>query len=211
MVVSRSSHASSALTLSSLGSWCLVLFLGVLPSATVVESAETVLGIHGSGTTNPSKCYWNILDKLEARSRLPLHTTYRAVGSTTGMVEFINDLKLDAPIDFASGDIPITTEDYERLSGANIGVIHLPILLGAVSVFHSVPNTPDLNLTACLLAKIYTREITTWTDPEIADRNPNLSVPDEAKQITVGVRREGSSSTESFVKVRSLWMLVRLA
>ena len=36
--------------------------------------------LHGSGTTNPSKFFWKIMDLLEERARLPIKMTYRAVG-----------------------------------------------------------------------------------------------------------------------------------
>ena len=37
------------------------------------------------------KLFWQALDTLEARSKTPLHTTYRAVGSSTGQKEFVCD------------------------------------------------------------------------------------------------------------------------
>jgi phosphate transport system substrate-binding protein len=82
------------------------------------------------------------------------------------------------------------------------------VLLGAVSFFHSVEDAtgmtvPKLNLTACVLAQIYTGVITQWTDPEIKKLNPNLNLPnDDGNGITVARRTTGSSSTESVTKVR---------
>jgi len=169
----------------------------------VASAHQDLLGVHGSGTTNPSKCYWSVIDKIQSQSALPTRIGYRAVGSTTGQEELINNYTaLGSVVDFASGDIPIFTEDYEKLKANNIEVVQLPVLLGAVSVFHSVPDTPDLNLTGCLLAEIYTRAITDWSDPKIKQRNPNLKLPASGLAINVGVRLKGSSSTESFAKVR---------
>jgi len=51
-----------------------------------------------------------------------------------------------------------------------------------------------LDLDACLLAKIFSRQITTWDDPEIKDRNPNLNVP-SGQNILVAHRTFGSRST----------------
>ena len=42
---------------------------------------DVVHSLHGAGTTNPSKLFWESMEFIEERSRLPLHMTYRAVGS----------------------------------------------------------------------------------------------------------------------------------
>ena len=38
--------------------------------------------LHGSGTTNPSKFFWKVMDLMEERSRTPVTMTYRAVGAS---------------------------------------------------------------------------------------------------------------------------------
>jgi len=43
-------------------------------------SAAEVQVLHGSGTTNPSKFFWKLMDLLEERSKTPVSMTYRAVG-----------------------------------------------------------------------------------------------------------------------------------
>lgn len=40
--------------------------------------------MHGSGTTNPSKFFWKVMDLLEERARAPVSLTYRAVGKGPG-------------------------------------------------------------------------------------------------------------------------------
>jgi ABC-type phosphate transport system substrate-binding protein len=82
-------------------------------SVNVVAGEKPVLSIHGSGTTNPSKCYWHVMDKMEARAKLPMHMTYRGVGSSGGQTEF----NTTPPVTyFGSGDIPIKEELYDYLS-----------------------------------------------------------------------------------------------
>lgn len=136
------------------------------------------------------------MEQFMARSLNPLRMTYRAVGSTTGIEEFVSDLLVT---DFGSGDLPLNSTHYEAMAG---DVIHLPVLLGAVSFFHSVPNTPNLNLTGCLLARIFARKITTWDHEDIKAKNPNLILDPESVDITVVHRVKGSSSTDSITKVR---------
>ena len=52
-----------------------------------------------------------------------------------------------------------------------------------------------LHLTACLLAKIFSRQIKYWNDKEIKDLNPSLT---STSEIQVVHRMKGSSSTSGF-------------
>jgi len=103
--------------------------------------------------------------------------------------------------DFGSGDIPISTENYEALKANNVEIAHFPFVLGAISFFHSVPGTDNgsngLNLTSCQLAKIFKREIIYWDDDELKTDNPNLELPFPNYPIKVARRVKGSSSTAS--------------
>ena len=128
---------------------------------------------------------------VQAQAKLPIKMTYRGVGSGTGQEEFVGNNTIPDN-DFASGDIPLSQESFDELAGS---VLHLPVVLGAISFFHSVP-TEQLSLTPCVLAKIFKREITEWTDPEIVDLNPDMDLPD-GYAITVARRVLGSSSTYS--------------
>lgn len=79
-----------------------------------VASEYEALGVDGSGTTNPSKCFWHIMAKFQEQIKLPVRMSYRAVGSGTGIKEFLGkDIKIDgvetdtyeAYNDFGAGDI----------------------------------------------------------------------------------------------------------
>lgn len=162
-----------------------------------VRSHQNVLGIHGSGTTNPSKCYWSIMEDIMAQSKHPTRLSYRAVGSTTGQIEFKNSFQSVPLMDFGSGDIPLSSEDYNQFTAAGIQVAHFPVLLGAVSFFHSVPGAPEIKMTSCVLARIFDRDITQWDDPAIRALNPDLTYSGE---ISVVHRVKGSSSTASITE-----------
>lgn len=169
-------------------------------AASIVNAEASTLSIHGSGTTNPSKCYWHIMDKMEARAKLPLHMTYRAIGSSAGQAEFSQNPAITA---FGSGDIPLKKEFWDAFAADGTTVLQLPVFVGAVSFFHSVPNTPTLNLTACTLAKIMKREITSWDNEEITDFNPDLTIPSGGLPIRVARRIDGSSSTSGITNFLS--------
>ena len=176
-----------------------------LLGATVTTAHQDVLNIHGSGTTNPSKCIWAIMEDFMDQSKHPIRMTYRAVGSGTGIAEFINGNSTAPAADFGSGDLPLPAAAYKGLDEANIAVLQLPILLSAVSVFHNVPGIEALDLDACLLAKIFGRKITSWGHAEIVARNPALAGSD--LQISVARRVRGSSSTDSITNVRFISFL----
>jgi hypothetical protein len=79
-------------------------------------------------------------------------------------------------------------------------MLHLPILLGAISFFHSVETGGQkLNLDACVLAKIFRRDITDWTDQAIKDQNPDMDLQGPYP-IRVARRVNGSSSTASITQ-----------
>ena len=170
-----------------------------------------ILSIHGSGTSNPARCYGSVMEELTARSKLPLRLTYRSVGSSIGLEEFKNNFDpLMSASNFGSGEIPLASEDWQRFREENVTVLQLPTLYGAVSFFHSVPETPNLNLTSCLLARIFMRDIKDWAHPDIREINPGLTKLFErdetdslgaSMRIRVARREEGSSNTNAITQV----------
>lgn len=139
--------------------------------------------------------------------KVPARLTYRAVGSGTGIQEFLGkDIPEEGSNtytpynDFGSGDIPIDGADLEAWNAQGIEFVQLPFVLSAVSFFHSIPGVPNgdggLNMTACLLARVFDGDITTWDHEDIKKINHNLNVNADSK-IFVGRRVLGSSSTYS--------------
>ena len=63
--------------------------------------------------------------------------------------------------------IPATDSTF----GQGSAQVHIPLALGAIAVFHSVPTGEiggeSLKLDACLLAKIFGGAITTWDHADI--------------------------------------------
>eukprot|EP00571_Detonula_confervacea_P013211 CAMPEP_0172298406 /NCGR_PEP_ID=MMETSP1058-20130122/1078_1 /TAXON_ID=83371 /ORGANISM="Detonula confervacea, Strain CCMP 353" /LENGTH=485 /DNA_ID=CAMNT_0013007681 /DNA_START=13 /DNA_END=1470 /DNA_ORIENTATION=+ len=189
--------------------------LGAIATAqdTTDTSAYEALGVDGSGTTNPSKCFRHIMAKLEEQIKLPTRFSYRAVGSGTGIKEFLgkgikdenteNGVETDtfeAYNDFGAGDIPISKVDRQTWNDKGIDFVQLPFVLSAVSFFHNIPGVPSgergLNMTACLLSKVFNGDINTWDHADILDINPGLNVRADFP-IYVGRRVLGSSSTYS--------------
>jgi len=176
------------------------------------DSSVTVQ-FHGSGTTNPDRCYWHILESIMSQTKIPSWLTYRSTSSGPGQEEFMGNITHPFT-HFASSDYPLPKLLYESLRNAGKEMIHLPVMVSAIGVFHSVPlkhpNAPldviDLNLTSCLVARIYQGDIVDWNHPEIVEVNPNLDLPvavnnygkpkeEQIFPIQVVHRDMGSSST----------------
>ncbi|KAH8071735.1 hypothetical protein JL721_4238 [Aureococcus anophagefferens] len=160
--------------------------------------------LDGSGTTNPSKFYWEIMSLFEARAKPGVKMTYRAVGSSTGQYEFMGeDQGFAAFNDFGSGDMPFSTENYDKLKAAGVAPLHIPFNLGAMSFFHNVPDSTlpstGLNLDACVIADIFNAVITTWDHDDIMAINPNFNPP-AGEPIVVYHRTYGSSTTKGITQ-----------
>merc|ERR1740124_1784279 len=171
----------------------------ILTRLQVCES-QGVHMLHGAGTTNPSKLFWELLGLVQARAKFAVHATYRAVGSSTGQKEFLGASNGNKALNhFGSGDIPMTAERYSAVVDAGRTMVHVPFALGGIGVFHSAPvGGASVHLTACVLAKIFSVQITTWDDPEIEALNPDVALP--TLPIKVVHRVKGSSSTAGFVE-----------
>eukprot|EP00929_Paragymnodinium_shiwhaense_P060671 TRINITY_DN302_c0_g1_i3.p1 TRINITY_DN302_c0_g1~~TRINITY_DN302_c0_g1_i3.p1 ORF type:complete len:519 (+),score=86.78 TRINITY_DN302_c0_g1_i3:230-1558(+) len=175
--------------------------IAALTERIALLESEKVTALDGSGTTNPSKFFWEVMSIFEARATPAVKMTYRAVGSGTGQYEFIGKDNNYLPYnqDFGSGDIPIGAADFTALDGAGHKIVHFPFQMGAMSIFHNIPNVPKsgagaLKVTGCILAKIFKRVIKTWDHADIKALNPNLNVP-ASQNIEVYHRVLGSSTT----------------
>jgi ABC-type phosphate transport system substrate-binding protein len=182
-------------------------FLGAL--VPLAYGQQEIPTIHGSGTTNPSKCIWRVMSLINERALDTTRLTYRAVGSGTGIHEFVGEANTPAykPYDqhFGAGDIPVPQDDYNNIKSINSDeVFHLPFVVSGISFFHNVAVTgaeddKGLKLTPCILAGIFNGKIKTWDHQDIKDQNPGISIKSDYK-ITVAHRWEGSSSTKSITQ-----------
>jgi ABC-type phosphate transport system substrate-binding protein len=192
----------------------LALFAATTPKTLVAVSQ--VYELHGSGTSNPSKCYWSIMETLKEQADVPMHLTYRAVGSTQGIAEFtamFGTSGSNIVPKFGSGDIPLKSVEYAKTlaaDGTTSQMYHLPVLIGAIGFFHSVPDVDDLKLNACILAQMYQLKITSWGDAAVLALNPDLPASARQTPIVVARRAEGSSSTYSSAEVRMMMTMMNV-
>jgi ABC-type phosphate transport system substrate-binding protein len=83
-------------------------------------------------------------------------------------------------------------------------ILQMPLVLGAMSAFHSIPRehvgTAGLELTPCMLGKIFSRQITTWDNEELREGGLNQGLATVGHAIVVYRRDSGSSTTNFFTK-----------
>ena len=97
-------------------------------------------------------------------------------------------------VDFAASDAPLSTGQIGALPAP---ALHIPETIGAVVVAYNLPGiVTGLNLNATTIAKMFQGNITMWSDPNIQQLNPSLTLP--AQPIIVGHRSDGSGTTFVF-------------
>lgn len=150
--------------------------------------AEISASIDGSGASFPDTFYQEAIQGL-ADVAPDLTVTYDSVGSSSGKEAFAQGLN-----DFAGTDSLVSEDD--GIDEADF--MYIPTTAASIAVVYNLPDVEELNLSADVVAKIFQREITNWSDDEIAADNDGVELPDV--EITVAHRSDGSGTTKNFTK-----------
>jgi phosphate transport system substrate-binding protein len=147
--------------------------------------AQGPVTLNGAGATFP----YILIDtwREEYQTVDPsVNINYQSIGSGGGVKQFT-----EKTVDFGASDAPLTPEEETNAPG----VLHIPETIGSVVAAYNLPDVPEkgLQLTGPVLADIFLGKITKWNDPQIAELNPALTLPD-ADIITVH-RSDGSGTT----------------
>lgn len=101
---------------------------------------------------------------------------------------------------FAGSDRAFTTEEIAAgpFDGCVEGtdVIELPTYISPIAVIFNLEGVDELNLSAEVIAGLFAGTITNWSDPAIAELNPDAALPDLA--VTPVHRGDDSGTTENF-------------
>jgi phosphate ABC transporter phosphate-binding protein len=127
-----------------------------------------------------------------AVTRQGLSINYQGVGSSAG-----RNLFRDGNVDFGVSEVPY--QGGEALPP--FPFVYLPIVAGGTAVMYKLKGTnqqqiTNLRMSPTLVAQIFTRKITKWNDPAIANENPGVALP--STDITVVVRSDGSGTSFQF-------------
>lgn len=156
-----------------------------LLSSMLVGLASAVT-LHAAGASFPYPLYlkWN---KMFAENT-KIKVNYQGIGSGGGQRQFIA-----GTTDFGGSDAAMSDKQINKAGG---DVLHIPTVMGAVSIVYNVPGVSSLKLDGATLVDIFLGNIKKWNDSAIASLNPGVKLPDQA--ITVVHRSDGSGTTSIF-------------
>jgi phosphate transport system substrate-binding protein len=118
---------------------------------------------------------------------------YDPVGSSGGREQFLSGGLAFAGSDGALKDAEIAA-GKTRCPGGD--AIEFPLYISPVAVLYNLEGVEELNLSAPVIADIFTQKIKKWNDPALAALNEGVTLPDLA--ITPVNRGDGSGTTENF-------------
>jgi phosphate transport system substrate-binding protein len=155
---------------------------------------QGVKELTGAGATFPYPLYSKMFD--EYNKECGVKVNYQSIGSGGG----IRQLQ-QLTVDFGASDGIMTDQQKREAKGGN--VLHVPTVAGAVVVAYNIPgvNKGQMKLTPDVLADIYLKKITKWSDPRVKALNPSLKLPDQ--DIAVIHRSDGSGTTFIFTNYLS--------
>ena len=167
--------------------------MGILLAAAACSSSSSSGGtsgsastINGAGSTFAAPMYQEWAGQYHASHSVQIN--YQAIGSGGGISEFTQGI-----VDFGATDAPMSsTEQAAAQAGQGSLVLHVPMIIGAVTIVYNLPGVHGLKLDGPTLANIYLGTIKTWNDPAIKALNPGVSLPSTAIQP---VERADSSGT----------------
>lgn len=125
--------------------------------------------LQGAGASFPAPLYLKWFKRF-SEANPGTQVDYQSVGSGSGVKSF-----LDQTVDFGASDAAMTPEEIEK---APNGVKLIPLTAGAIVLAYNIPNLDDLQLSRGAYAGIFSGKITQWNDPQIAQCNPGVTLPD---------------------------------
>jgi phosphate transport system substrate-binding protein len=148
--------------------------------------------LSGAGATFPAPIYeqwFKQFPKTTDGAGIDVH--YEAVGSGKGIAAFT-----ERRVDFGATDVPLNREELAKAEAAGGEVLHIPTVLGAITVTYNLPGSPRLRMDAELIADLFLGEIATWQDQRIKELNPAVRLPD--LPVSVVHRSDSSGTTANF-------------
>jgi len=136
--------------------------------------------LSGAGASFPAPVYERWFREYQNSVNSNVKVSYQAVGSGSGVEQY-----LAGTVDFGASDAPLTDEERAQFQDKyNAEPIQIPTVSGAVVMAYNLPEIEgeELKLSRDAYCGIVTGNITSWDNPEIADDNPNLDLPNEDLQ-----------------------------
>ena len=157
-----------------------------LPVANAQEAS-----LSGAGASFPAPLYQRWFSEYNQLNP-GVQISYQSVGSGAGVEQY-----LQGTVDFGATDAPLTEEEratFQETYGQ--APIQVPMTAGSVVFAYNLPGVDNLMLPRDTYCSVVNGEITNWSDPAIAEANPDASLPDTP--ITWIHRSDGSGTTFLF-------------
>ena len=154
----------------------------------------TKVTLNASGATF-QQAFQEVAIEVFTKTNRKITINYGAGGSGKGRQDFA-----DQVVDFACTDAPYKAADAGKVKGG--AFFYIPNLLGPITLSYRLDGVRRLQLSAPVIAGMFQRTITRWTDPAIGADNPGVTLPDLA--ITVARRADGSGTTQNFSRYLQL-------
>jgi phosphate transport system substrate-binding protein len=119
--------------------------------------------------------------------------TYEQVGSGTGVTNFNSSTYAFAGTDAYLDDAGIAAA---KKRCDNQDAIEVPDYVSPIAIAYNLKGVSSLDLSADVIADIFSGKVTKWNDPEIAAENNGVNLPSTA--ITPLHRSDGSGTTWNF-------------
>ena len=162
----------------------LVVVIALLPCRT----AHSQMLVNGAGATFPYPIYSKWFDEY-TKVDPSVRFNYQSIGSGGGITMLKNQT-----VDFGASDAPL---NEQQLTAMPSPVLHFPSVMGAVVLAYNLPDVKQkLHLTGPVIADIYLGKVLKWSDPEITQLNPGVTMPDDP--IVTCHRSDGSGTTYIF-------------
>jgi phosphate transport system substrate-binding protein len=167
------------------------------PAGAPGSSAAAMCGgkpsLKASGSSAQANAMTRFVNAYE--STCPGHSLdYTSSGSGAGVNEF-----LGGQTDFGGSDSPLSEAKGEpRKAQQRCGspAWNLPTVFGPIAITYNVPGVTSLALDGPTAAKIFSGQITDWSDPAIKALNPDVNLP--GQKIVVIFRSDESGTTDNF-------------
>jgi phosphate transport system substrate-binding protein len=165
-------------------------------AASTPERAAAYATIEGKGSTWSKLIVDKWIGDVDSKG---MKVVYSGVGSSSGRKAFA-----DGTVDYAISEIPYQGVDEKsgQADKSDRPYAYLPIVAGGTSFTYQLKigneQVRNLRLSGETIAKIFTNQITSWSDPAITKDNNGRKFP--SVPITPVVRSDGSGTTAQFTR-----------
>jgi phosphate transport system substrate-binding protein len=144
----------------------------------------------GAGASFPAPFYQRCFNEYNQQNP-NIRVSYQSVGSGAGVQQFTQ-----GTVDFGASDVAITEEERQKVER---GALTIPLTAGAIVLAYNLPSVEKpIRLPREIYPAIFLGEIKNWNNPQIAQANPGVNLPD--LPITVVRRSDGSGTTAVFTE-----------